>query len=370
MKKIFSFYLLSIIFTTTAFSQLTTTPDGGNKKAMVGERVGITDVTIHYDRPGVKGREGKIWGQLVHVGYADLGFGTSKQAPWRAGANENTTIEFSTDVMIEGQPLAAGKYGFFIAYDPNEATLIFSRTSTSWGSFFYKPEEDVLRVKVKPVVTDKSVEWLKYEFMNETENSATVALVWEKLMIPFKVEVDLNKLQLESFRRELRGERSFNPGWQSYQQAARYTADKNIDLEEGLKWADQAISDQFVGEANFVTLSTKADILAKLGRNAEADTIMKKAIPLGNMQQIHQYGRQLLAQKKSKEALEVFKMNNQKNPNQFTTLMGLTRGYSANGDYKNALKYANLALAVAPGQQAKTQVETMIQKLKEGKDVN
>ena len=370
MKKIVFLCLVFLFISAICFSQLTTPPDGGNKKAMVAERIGITDVTIHYDRPGVKGREGKIWGQLVHVGYADLGFGTSKQAPWRAGANENTTIEFSSDVMIEGQPLTAGKYGFFIAYDPDQCTLIFSKNNTSWGSFFYKLEEDALRVKVKPLITDQSVERLKYEFMNETDNSATIALLWEKLMIPFKVEVDLNKLQLESFRRELRGERSFSPGWQSYQQAARYTADKNVDLEEGLQWADQAISDQFVGEANFVTLSTKADILSKLGRNAEADTIMKKALPLGNMQQIHQYGRQLLAQKKTKEALDVFKLNNQKYPNQFTTLMGLTRGYSANGDYKNALKYANLALPLAPGAQAKNQVESMIQKLKDGKDVN
>jgi tetratricopeptide (TPR) repeat protein len=279
-------------------------------------------------------------------------------------------MEFSTDVLIEGQSLPAGKYGFFIAYDPNECTLIFSKNSTSWGSFFYKPEEDVLSVKVKPVATDKTAEWLKYEFMNQTENSANIALLWENMMIAFKVEVDYIKLQLESFRRELRGERSFSPGWQSYQQAARFTADKNIDLEEGLKWADQAISDQFVGEANFVTLSTKADILTKLGRAAAADTIMKKAVPLGNMGQIHQYGRQVLNEKKNKEALEVFKVNFQKNPNQFTTLTGLTRGYSANADYENALKYANLALPLAPGQPAKTQVETMIQKLKDGKDVN
>jgi hypothetical protein len=370
MKKTVSFCLLSFIITITAFSQLTVPPDGGNKKAFVGERIGITDVTIHYDRPGVKGREGKVWGQLVHSGFADLGFGTSKAAPWRAGSNENTTIEFSTDVMIEGKPLPAGKYGFFIAYEPNESTLIFSKNNSSWGSYFYKPEEDVLRVKVKPVATDKSVEWLKYEFMNETDNSATIALQWEKLMIPFKVEVDLNKLQMESFRRELRGERSFNPGWQSFQQAARFTLEKNINLEEGLQWAEHAVSGQFVGEANFATLITKADILAKLGRTAEADSAMKRALPLGNMQQVHQYGRQLLAQKKNKEALDVFKMNNQKNPNQFVTLMGLTRGYSANGDYKNALKTANQALPLAPGQQAKTQVEGMIEKLKEGKDVN
>ncbi len=368
-KTVFPALLLTMI-TLTSFSQLTTPPDGGNKKAIVGERIGITDITIHYERPGVKGREGKVWGQLVHIGYAGLGFGTSKAAPWRAGANENTTMEFSTDVKIEGQNLPAGKYGFFIAYDPNECTLIFSKNTTSWGSFFYDDKEDALRVKVKPAPTDKSVEWLKYEFMNETDNSATIALLWEKMMIAFKVEVDLDRLQLESFRRELRGERSFSPGWQSYQQAAKYTADKNIALEEGLKWADQAISDQFVGNANFVTLSTKAEILAKLGRMNEADTLMKKAVPLGTMQQIHQYGRQLLAEKKYKDALEVFKMNSVKNPNQFTTLMGLTRGYSANADYKNALKYATLALPLAPGQQAKTQVETMIGKLKEGKDVN
>jgi tetratricopeptide (TPR) repeat protein len=369
MKNIFILGLLVIILRASVFAQLTAPPDGGNKKAMVAERIGITDVTIHYDRPAVKGREGKIWGQLVHPGFADLGFGTSKAAPWRAGANENTTIEFSTDVMIEGKPLPAGKYGFFIAYDPNECTLIFSKNNTSWGSFFYNESEDVLRVKAKAVPTEKSAEWLKYEFMNETENSATLALYWEKMMIPFKIEVDLVKLQLESFRRELRGERSFNPGWQSFQQAARYAADKNIDLEEGLKWADQAISDQFIGDVNFVTLSTKADILVKLGRNNEADSIMKKALPLGNMPQLHQYGRQLLAEKKNKEALEVFKMNNLKNPNQSMTLIGLIRGYSANADYKNALKYANQALPLTTGQ-TKTMVETMIGKLKEGKDAN
>ncbi len=370
MKKTLLICFLSAALTGTGFSQLTAPPDGGNKKAVVGERIGITDVTIHYDRPGVKGREGKIWGQLIHVGYKDLGFGTSKAAPWRAGANENTTIEFSTDVKIGGQPLPAGKYGFFIAYDPNECTLIFSKNSTSWGSFFYVDAEDVLRVKVKPVPLDKSVERLKYEFMDQTDNSATIALLWEKLSIPFKVEVDLDKLQFESFRRELRGERSFSPGWQSYHQAARYAADKNTNLEEGLAWANRAINDPFVGEANFQTLSTKAEILSKLGRTDEADTIMKKGLPLGTMQEIHNYGRQLMAEKKNKEALDVFKMNYQKNPDQFTTLMGLTRGYSANGDYKNALKYANLALLLAPNAQNKTNVEAMIQKLKDGKDVN
>src|SRR6476659_816247 len=211
MRKYLSLLATALVLLSTADAQLTTLPDGGNKKATVSERVGITDVVISYSRPGVKGREGKIWGQLIPAGFNDLGFGTSKAAPWRAGANENTTIQFSDDVKIEGQPLAAGKYGFFVAYDQNECTLIFSKNSTSWGSFFYDDKEDALRVKVKPVALDKSVEWLKYEFTDETENSATIALEWEKLSIPFKVEVDYVKTQLESFRKELRSEKSFNP---------------------------------------------------------------------------------------------------------------------------------------------------------------
>ena len=364
--------LASAVITVSLFGQnvLTFPPDGGNKKAMVAERIGITDVTIHYDRPGVKGREGKIWGQLVHVGFIDQGFGSSKAAPWRAGANENTTIEFSTDVKIEGKTLAAGMYGFFIAYDPNESTLIFSKNSTSWGSYFYRESEDALRVKVKPVATEQSVERLKYEFINQSDNASTVALSWEKQMIPFKVEVDLEKLQFESIRRELRGEKSFSPGWQPYQQAARYALEKNMNLEEGLAWANQAVRDPFAGDANFVTLSTKAEILSKLNRQKEADSLMKKALPMGNMRQVHQYGRQLLAVKKNAEALEVFKMNYQKNPDQYTTLMGLTRGYSGTGDFKNALKYANMASAAATSQGDKEFVQGLINKLKEGKDVN
>jgi len=369
MRKFFLLLASTIVLLSTLDAQLTSLPNGGNKKAMVAERIGITDVVINYNRPGVKGREGKIWGQLIPAGFNDLGFGTSKAAPWRAGANENTTIQFSDDVKIEGQPLAAGTYGFFVAYDPNECTLIFSKNSTSWGSFFYDDKEDVLRVKVKPVALDKSVEWLKYEFTNETENSATVALQWEKLSIPFKVEVDYVKTQLEAFRRELRDQRSFSQGWRPYQQAAQFTINRNIDLDEGLQWADQAISGA-VGQANFTTLSTKASVLSKMGRDKEADSIMKQALPLGSMAELHTYGRQLLQQKRMKEALEVFQMNFKKYPNQFTTLMGLVRGYSANADYKNALKYANQALAQAPDAGNKSSVEEMIRKLKEGKDVN
>src|ERR1700754_4736093 len=195
MKKLFTAGLLlaflQIILVQFAQAQLTSLPSGGNKRASVSEGIGITNVTINYSRPAVKKRDGHIWGELVPPGYVDQGFGPSKSAPWRAGANEATSIEFSNDVKIEGQPLAAGKYGFFVAYGADECTLIFSKNWSSWGSFYYKQDEDALRVKVKPVPADKSVEWLKYEFTEQTPSSAIVALQWEKLVIPFKIDVDV-----------------------------------------------------------------------------------------------------------------------------------------------------------------------------------
>jgi hypothetical protein len=370
MKKTLLITALLLTGLTCTFAQLTTPPEGGNKKAFVGERIGLTDVMVEYNRPGVKGREGKIWGQLIHTGFTDLGFGTSEAAPWRAGANENTVVHFSTDVKVEGKDLPAGDYGFFIAYDPSECTVIFSKNHTSWGSFFYDEGEDALRVKVKPQPLDKSVEWLKYEFLDETSSGATLALEWEKLKIPIKIETDLNKLQLETFRRELRSERSFNPGWQSFAQAASYCAQNNTNLEEGLQWAEHAVSGPFIGQKNFTTLSVKAQILEKLGRSAEADATMKEALPLGTMQQIHFYARQLVQQKKNKEAFDAFKMNYDKYPNEFTTMVGMARGYSAIGDFKKATTFAQKALPKAPDKNNKDNVENFIRKLQEGKDIN
>jgi tetratricopeptide (TPR) repeat protein len=352
----------------SATAQLSSMPNGGNKKATTGERIGITDVTIHYDRPHVKGREGKIWGALIPVGYVDQGFGTSKAAPWRAGSNENTTIQFSTDVKIEGQDLPAGKYAFFVAYDPNECTLIFSKNTTSWGSFFYDDKEDALRVKVKPVAMDHSVEWLKYEFLNETDNSATVALEWEKLMIPFKVEVDYIKTQLESFRRELRSDKGFN--WTAWEQAARFCVANKTDLEEGLAWANESLNERTVGDKNFTTLSTKAQILTLLGKNDEAAAVMKEALPLGKINEVHQYARSLVQMKKNKEAFDAFKMNYDKHPNEFTTNMGMARGYSAVGDYKKSLEFIQKAGAQAPDKLNKDNIARLTTLLQQGKDIN
>ncbi|MEO6452874.1 MAG: DUF2911 domain-containing protein [Ginsengibacter sp.] len=367
-SAIFLLFATLCIILNTSSQNLTTLPDGGNKKASVSERIGITDVTIHYNRPAVKGREGKIWGTLVHKGFTDLEFGTSKVAPWRAGANENTTISFSTDVMVEGKPVKAGTYGFFIAYGEENSTLIFSNTNQAWGSFFYNDKEDALRVNVTPVKLTENVERLKYEFSDENENSAVIALLWEKLKIPFKVEVDYVKTQIESFKNELRSDKGFNSD--AWVQAAQFAVMHNTNLEDAVQWSDYAINAPFVGQKNFKTLSAKASVLNKMGKTAEGDAAMKEALPLATMIELHQYGRMLLNQKKPKEALEIFKLNAQKNPNAFTTSVGLARGYSANGDFKTALKYMNTALPLAPDKANKDAVGNMVKLLEEGKDVN
>jgi hypothetical protein len=357
-----------LLICSTSFSQLTTTPSGGNKKALVGERIGLTDVTIHYDRPGVKGREGNIWGSLVPVGFIDLGFGSAKLSPWRAGANENTTITFSTDVKVENNDLPAGTYGLFMAYDPNETTVIFSKNSTSWGSYYYDDKEDALRVKVKPVKVDQSNEWLKYEFTNQTDSSATVQLVWEKLSIPFRIQTDVTNNQIASFRKELRSDKGFT--WTGWNQAAQWCAQHKVNLEEALLWSDSATSQTFGGNTQFQTYATKAQILSLLGRDDEATALIKNSMQYASMQDIHFYARQLLAAKKTKDAFDLFKANYAKYRKQFTTLMGMARGYSAMGDYKTALKFAQQAQPLAPDNLNKQGVESAISKLRQGKDIN
>ncbi|HEX8290034.1 MAG TPA: DUF2911 domain-containing protein [Pyrinomonadaceae bacterium] len=371
--KNYLFLLAIILFAAVASSAQvpynSAVPNGYTKKAMVSEQVGLTQVTITYHRPAVKGREGKIWGEVVHKGFVDQGFGNGKPAPWRAGANENTVIEFDNDVKIEGQILPKGKYALFVAYDPSESIVIFSKRTDAWGSFFYDEKEDALRVKVKPQPIEKSVENLKYEFSNQTPNSAVVSLAWEKLSIPFKIEVDYLKQQLDAFTAELQNPRSFTP--QSLTIAAQWTLQNDYGLEKGLEWATMASGQKFPGDpTSFPALSTKAMILDKLGRSDEAVEVIKSALPFGNAVQLQQLGRQLLTAKKPQAALAVFQFNYDKNPNQFVTLTGMARGLSATGEYAKALEFASKALPLAPNDANKQAVQAMIEKLKAGKDIN
>lgn len=145
-----------------------------SSKAGVSQVVGLTDVSISYSRPGVRGRA--IWGELVPYGKV-----------WRAGADEATKITFSTDVLVEGKKLSAGSYGFFIIPNKNEWTIIFNKVADQWGAFEYNESQDALRFKVEPQSIDFQ-EWLTYSFYKTSDNNALISLVWEKMKVIFKVE--------------------------------------------------------------------------------------------------------------------------------------------------------------------------------------
>jgi Protein of unknown function (DUF2911) len=368
--KGFLLLLTVLFFSASAYSQimpLTQEPDGGNKKAGVSEQIGVVKININYSRPGVKGREGKIWGtNVAHYGFRDQGHGTSYAAPWRAGANENTTMSFSHPVKIEGKDLPAGTYGFFVALGETESILIFSKINNSWGSFYYDSTYDALRVKVKNEILDKSIEWLKYDFNDETDSTAVIALSWEKRRMPFKVEAATKKLQIEAFKADFRTTRPYI----DYITAAQWCLENNYELEQALAWMDRGIYFRIMGEKNFRSLSTKAAILTKLNRHEEAKKIMDEALPMGSINDVHFYARNLQSSGQTDEAVKIFQLNYDKHPQEYATNVGMGRAMSAKGDYKKAIVYLKVALTKAPDEGSKGNVSAMIKKLEEGKDIN
>lgn len=361
---------LTALLITTAHAQTVTTPQVASPAAEVSQTIGLTKISINYSRPNVtspKGvdRTGKIWGQLVPFGMNDQGFGNGKPNPWRAGANENTVITFTDDVKIEGKNLKAGSYGLHIEVkENNDATVHFSSNTQSWGSYFYEPSEDVLKVDIT-TTENTFTQILTYNFVGLTANSAVIALDWENKRFPIKVGVAVNDLVLTNFRNELRSIAGF--GWQGPLSAAQYCLQSNINHDEAIKWADQAIARQ----KNFNTMSVKAQLLAQSGKGDEATTIINEALKLPSAVagDYYGYGRQLIGQDKDDEAFKIFTTMKKKWPDNWLSIHGLARGYSAKGDYKKALKYEKEAVVKAP-KGSKGFLEGYIKTLEEEKDFN
>lgn len=360
--------LILIAISTSLTAQMMRMPDGNvNFKCKAARQLGATDIAINWNAPGIKGREGKIWGtDIAPYGFTVLGFGSSVASPWRAGADESTTISFSTGVMINGKPLAAGKYGFFIALYPDSCTLIFNTNTAGWGSYFYKAGMDVLRVTTHQQKDAKeSKERLEYNFSKQTDKSVEVSLEWEKWRVPFTVEVDLVNTTLNYIRSQMSGAAGFDPP--SLEAAATWCLQNNVNTEEALAWVNSATDPNLGGVKNFRVLSTKAGLLTQLNKKDEAATIMQAAMENATVNELHNYGRQLLTENKVKEALAVFEMNYKKFKGAWPTNAGLMRGYSAMGDLKKALEYGKAALAQAPGEEVKKIISTAVDTLSKGK---
>lgn len=232
-------------------------------KVLETQRLGITDITVDYSTPATRGRN--VWDNIINGS-------NDPNLAWRAGANMNTRISFSTDVTINGNPLEAGSYGFHIDVKDDQYTLMFAHHDNQWGSYYLDREEHVtLAVQVASEESPFS-EQLDYEFIDRTDSTVVVALDWGEKRIPFTVGVDLNKTVIENFRYELLGANTYR--WEAWNDAARWCLNRNTNLEEALAWADRSINGGYNGfsaNKNITNMTTKAQLLNRLGREEAFD---------------------------------------------------------------------------------------------------
>ena len=342
-------------------SELSQPPNGMNQKAEVSQWIGLVKVTIAYHSPNVHGpagrdRTGHIWGELVKYGMFDDGFGPSKAAPWRAGANETTTIGFSHDVKIGGRDVAAGTYALFLEIQPSGPWTWILSKQIGWGAYQYDPKFDVVRVAATPESAPYT-EFLTYGFDDRRLDSAVAFLQWEEQRAALKIDVP-NSLQLyvDQMRKDLLGWPGFN--YQNWQNAAQFCADNKINLDEALVWAEKAINEPFrnaaQGRKDFYTLRTKAAVLRAMGRDLDADSVMDEAVARDDAPVIgiHQYGTSLIAAGRKDKAMTIFTLNRQRHPDEmFVTYVGLARGYTALGDTSKAIANWEIALKNIPENQ-------------------
>lgn len=281
--------LVIVLFAVSIASAQIRTPRP-SPKASVTQTIGVTDVTITYSRPGVKGRA--IWGDPLPEQASAKGETTlddqnarPKGAPivpwghaWRTGANEATQFVVSDDVLINGQPLPAGSYSLHTIPTKNEFTIIFNSVANQWGSFNYDAAKDTLRVKVKPEWSEHNKEWLEYWIDPVNDNSAQVNIRWEKLRVPFTVEVkDVKALTLTKIRAAVAGAKPDD--WRTPMQAAQYVllTENKIDDAEAIGWLEKSIKMR----ETYNNLGAKARVLALQGKTQEAITLGERAVVMG-----------------------------------------------------------------------------------------
>jgi len=357
MRKLYfaTSQLLTLSLACFTVAAQITTPRTPSPAATVSQTIGISVVTVSYSRPSVKSRE--IWGKLVPYGWNAQGFGNGNSAPWRAGANENTTIKFSHDAKVEGKPIPAGEYGLFFTINAdNTGELILSKDNRSWGSFFYEPEHDVLRTKIQ-LREIPFTEMLTYDFINDTKNSSELVLNWEKKQFPVKIEFDVDNIVLANAVEELKGQKGFS--WQGYASAANYALQNKTNYEQALKWIVQAIG----MNNSFSTLSVKANILKAMGKTEEADKMMNDAIAIANENELNAHGYSLMNAGQHDKAIEMFTLNTKRYPKSANCFDSLGEAYFTKGDKKNAIANFKKSLSLNPPANVKANSEKFLKEL-------
>lgn len=352
--KMFQLCLLTLI-TATLHSQGITTPRTPSPGAEVSQKIGISKVTINYSRPAVRNRE--VWGNLVPYGWNVQGFGAGNSAPWRAGANENTVISFSDDAMVAGKSVPAGSYGlFFVINKDNTGQVILSKDSRSWGSFFYTDKQDELRADIS-TNTIPFTELLTYDFIDNTKNSSTLVLNWEKKQFPVKIEFAVDDIVMKNAEEELKSTVGFN--WQGPASAANYALQNKVNINQGLTWINLAIAQN----KSFATLSTKSGLLTALGNTAEAEKIMDEASAISTENELNLYGYQLINAGNFDKAIAMLELNTKKFPKSANGWDSLGEAYFLKGDKKSAAGCFKKSLALNPPANVKANSEKYLKQI-------
>jgi len=297
LKRLYtSLFIVSVLVTAVVATAAQVRVPRPSQKATVMQTIGVTDVTITYSRPGVKGR--KIWGDPLPAQANVQGEATlddqnvrPKDAVivpwghvWRTGANEATTFEVTDDVLINGQKLPAGSYSLHTIPTKDEWTIVFNGTANQWGSFDYDPKKDTLRVKAKPQWGSENTEWLQYTIDPVTDDSAQVNIRWEKVTVPFTVKVpDVNAVTMTKLRAAVNAAKADD--WRTPLQASNYALQNSsaADDEEGFAWLERSIK----VKTTFQNLSAKARALYKAGKKQEAIAVAEQAIQQGKTDKVN-----------------------------------------------------------------------------------
>lgn len=339
----------------TTWAQAITTPRTPSPAAIVSQTIGISTVSVNYSRPSVKGRV--VWGELVPYGWNVEPFGSPHQTPWRAGANENTVIEFSHDATVAGQKVPAGRYGLFFAINKdNTGEVVLSKDNKSWGNFFYDPANDQCRAPIQ-IRENAMTETLTYSFINVTRNSTELVLNWEKKQFPLKIEFAVDEIVMANAAEQLKGMMGFT--WQGLSSAANYSLQNKINTEQGLQYAEKAVT----LNKNFTTLNTKAALLRVNGNAEEAAKIQAEAMTLANEVELNAYGYQLLNAGNMDGAIKAFKDNTDRYPESANAWDSLGEGYAIKGDKQNAIKSFKKSLSLNPTEAIKANSEKYLKQL-------